>query len=201
MSTALIIEVVVFGAIIVWLLALIPAAAITMLKGQWRFFGWGWLTAGFLWFAAALSLAPPTSRWAQRLYDAGQRDRAKRPFGAQRSSLTFGVWAGSAVAMIALLGLFAARPSPILGVNGTALGNSLPDRGGGAFFSLWPPLGPCQRRGAHVWDCALYDQEGSGGTVNYRVKIHGLGCWTATPTQAGGRGKLSGCLTILNFLE
>lgn len=199
LSIALAIEIVVFGTAIVWLLAFIPAAVITALKSQWRLLGWGCLTAGFLWFAGALSLAPPASPWAQRFYDGELRARAGHPFRTQRSPRTFAVWAGIAMALIAVLGFLAARPSPILGVKGAVLGNSLPHRGGDSFFSLWPPLGPCEQRSRHVWSCSVYDDEGSGGTIDYQVKVHGLGCWIAKPTERGGRGNFSSCITILDY--
>ncbi len=100
-----------------------------------------------------------------------------------------------------MAGLFAARPAPILGVDGAALGSSIPHRGGG-LLAINPPMGPC-RESATGWNCSLYDSEGSGGTVEYRVRTHGRGCWTAEPVRpaAWDWGKLSGCLTIFDYLQ
>lgn len=195
------VEIVVFGTVIVWTVALLPAFAATLLKGQRSLLGWGFLTGGFLWFAGALSLAPPKSAWSQRFYDEELRARAAKPFRSQRSPRAWAIRAGTITGLVVLIGFFGARPSPLLSMNGTVIGNSLPDRGGGHFISLWPPLGPCGRGAAGTWSCEIYDQEGSGGTVGYRVKTDGLGCWTATPTGPGGRGRLSGCVTLLDYFE
>jgi hypothetical protein len=195
-----VIEVVVLGTCLAWLLGLAPAAVLTILKGQWRRFAFGWLTAGFLWFASALSLAPPNSRWAQRFYGPAQLARANQPFRSQRSPWTLLLWTAASAILVVVLGLFVMRPAPLFGVNGKALGNSVPGRGGGMVFEVWPHLGPCHRHGAHSWDCDLYDDEGSGGTLIYRVQVDGVGCWRAWPTTKGGDGRYSGCLTVLDYL-
>jgi hypothetical protein len=192
-------EIVLLGAGIVWLLALIPAGVTTAAKGNGRLLGWGCLTFGILWIGGALSLAPADSGWARRFYDSDQLRRARLPFSAQRSRRTYAAWALCAVTSVLVVGLFAARPAPILGVNGSALGASLPHRGGDV-LSIDPSLGPCQRSGTG-WTCSLYDREGSGGTLEYRVQMHGRGCWTAVPTRFGGWGKLSGCMTIFAYLQ
>jgi hypothetical protein len=200
MSALLVLEVVLLGSAALWLLSLAPAAVVTALKGENRKLGWGFLTAGVTWFSAALTLAAPDSRWARRFYDEDQRARAGLPFGRQHSRRAFLIWNACAIALIAILGFAAARPAPFVGVNGAALGSSLPNRGGGVFFQLWPELGPCEKAAAHKWDCALYDTEGSGGTVGYEVTVHRLGCWTAKPTSRGGYGRLSGCISVFNYL-
>jgi hypothetical protein len=201
-SGLLILEVALFGTAALWLLAVIPAMVITILKGQTRKLGWGFLTAGFTWFAAALTLAPSDSRWAKRHYTEEERARAKLPFREQRSRKTFLTWNVCAIVLIAGLGFFAARPAPFLGVDGAAIGNDMPHRGGGVFFEFWPELGPCAKTGPGKWGCSLYDTEGSGGTVFYEVKVHRLGCWTAKPTQSPqyGYGRLSGCLSVFDYL-
>jgi len=200
MPVTLLIGIFVLGTAAVWLLALLPAAGITALKGRWDLFAWGFLTAGILWFAGALSLAPADSRWARRSYDDDLLARAKQPFRAQRPSRTFAAWATVLVALITAIGSFAMRPSPLLGVSGTAIGNSVPGRGGGLVFEVWPHLGPCQQRGPDSWRCMVYDNEGSGGTVEYRVDVRGLGCWTAKPTRRSEEGDLAGCLTLFDYL-
>jgi len=145
-------------------------------------------------------MAPPGSWWARRFYTDEQRARAGRPFRAQRSPAIFALWTGALVTAIAVFGFVAARPAPLLGVDEAAVGKALPHRGGGLFFELWPPLGPCQPLGPGRWGCSIYDQEGSGGTVSYRVEVDDLGCWTAVPTEGGGRGEFASCLRIFQYL-
>lgn len=199
MQMAFAVEIVLLGAGIVWLAALIPAGIATAAKGNGRLLGWGCLTLGILWIGGALSLAPAESGWDRRFYGPEQRRRAGLPFSAQRSRRTFAAWALCAVTLVMAAGLFAARPAPILGVDVGALGASLPHRGGD-LLGFNPPLGPCQES-ATGWTCSVYDSEGSGGTVEYRVHTHGRGCWTAIPAGPQGWGKLSGCLTIFDYLQ
>jgi len=63
-------------------------------------------------------------------------------------------------------------------------------------------LGPCEKASPRRWICSPYDTEGSGNTVVYEVKVHGLGCWTAKPTRwpRYGYGRLSDCLSIFDYL-
>jgi hypothetical protein len=58
----------VFGTAGVWLLAPVPAATVTALKGRWALFFVGWLTFGLAWFVGAVALAPADSRWARKFY-------------------------------------------------------------------------------------------------------------------------------------
>ncbi len=202
MSALLIVEIALLGTAALWLLTVIPAMVVTAVKGQTRKLGWGFLTAGITWFAGALALAPPDSGWAERRYTDEQRARAKLPFHEQRSRRTFLIWDAAAIALIACLGFFAARPAPFLGPNGAAIGSSVPHRGGGVFFELWPELGPCEKAGPGRWGCSLYDTGGSGGTIVYEVKVGRLGCWTARPTRSpqSEYGRLSGCLSIFDYM-
>lgn len=107
-----------FGVVGLWLLALIPSAVITALKGRWLLFAVGWLTLGLPWIIGAVALAPPDSWWAGRLYDEEKLARATDPVRHPRPRLTLVAWVGCTIALIAVLGLFAARPTPILGVSG-----------------------------------------------------------------------------------
>lgn len=108
---------------------------------------------------------------------------------------TFLIWDAAVIVLIAGLGFFAARPAPLLGVDGDVIGNAVPHRGGGVFFELWPELGPCEKAGPGRWGCSLYDTEGSGGTFGYEVEVDRRGCWSAMPTRGPGYGRLSGCLS------
>lgn len=93
------------------------------------------------------------------------------------------------------LGLIAARPAPILGVNGTALGRSVI----GGFLAT-----PCEHLHGDVWKCGLYvGLYAEHPSEVYRVEVGGLGCWSAT--SIGGEGGLyprgrSGCLNIVDYL-
>lgn len=61
-------EVPFFGTLLLGLLALVPAAVITLAKGRTLLFLCGWLTLGIPWIVGAIALAPPESSWAQRFY-------------------------------------------------------------------------------------------------------------------------------------
>jgi hypothetical protein len=56
---------------------------------------------------------------------------------------------------------------------------------------------PCPHEADGSWTCDVYDGAVSG-TVPYRVRVGGLGCWTAIRAERIGVGspkRLSGCLT------
>jgi hypothetical protein len=100
---------------------------------------------------------------------------------------------GGVVALVVMLGLFAARPAPVLGVSGAVLQRSV----GGIILQ-----GTCERQGDRIWSCERYDDGGSS-TVDYRVSVRRSGCWTATRVGSRGEGSrkhLSGCMTIIDFL-
>ena len=94
-------EVIVFGAIVVYLLALIPAAVICCRKRQWAMFFAGWLTFGLVWCIGAAS---------------GESRR------------TLGRAAVAIVAAVLVVGVAYSRPAPVLGVNGASLGRSVSTR-------------------------------------------------------------------------
>jgi hypothetical protein len=101
------------------------------------------------------------------------------------------------LAVILALAFFAARPTTLLGVSGSALklsvgGAGLPGESGGS----------CRHIGGSVWTCSRPDEQFSG-TVSYRVTVDGLGCWSADrfgPPGEGSKKHLSGCVTILAYL-
>jgi len=132
----------------------------------------GWLTLGALWFPGAL-LA----------------DAADSPEVRKRSALAIAATAAGFLA----LGLFGARPTVVLGMNGHALQSAVGGYG--------VERDGCSRKG-EGWICARYVPEGSS-VVRYRVDVDGAGCWTATRMEVGG-GKspkhVSGCATLIDFV-
>jgi hypothetical protein len=90
-----------------------------------------------------------------------------------------------------VIGVLVARPTPIVGVDGEALQYSV---GGG---NLLFDSEPCPHEADGSWTCDVYNSNVSG-TVPYRVRVGGLGCWTAVRSGRIGVGspkRLSGCLT------
>jgi hypothetical protein len=190
------------GVATIWLVGLIPAGALTTMKGNSRLLGWGCLSLGLPWFAGALYLAPPDTWWARRFYDADKRRRAELGLAAQRSPRALVTWALAAIALVIVVGFFVARPAPVLGIDGASLESSLPHS---PFSSE-----PCHEGGGE-WTCWVATREASGDSLPYRVHIHGLGCWTAKPAPAAGRGwrqlvgregwgTLRGCVSLLDYL-
>ena len=99
------------------------------------------------------------------------------------------------LALVVLVGSFVLRPSPVLGVDGTALGSSVPNRGG----FLLGSLPPCEQRAGNHWICSVYDS-GFSGTIEYDVRVGSLGCWRAVPTERWpGAESFSGCVSVLNY--
>jgi hypothetical protein len=193
----LILEVAIFGALALWLLALLPAAVITIFKEQWLLFGLGWLTLGILWLVGAASLAPPDSIWARRFYDEQKLARAAEPLRHPRPWRNLALGAAGAAALIGVLGFFGARPSPILGMDGGSLESSV---GNGGSFGFQTQ--PCRHMGGNAWSCGRWDEQFSG-QVGYRVEVDGLGCWNATrvgPPGEGSHKRLSGCVTLADYV-
>jgi hypothetical protein len=185
-------QILLLGTAALWLLAALPAAAVTALKEQWLLFITGFFTLGMVWFVGAASLAEPGSWWAARFYDERKLARAAHP-ERRGSARTTTAAIGSIVVTIAVLGLFAAYPSPILGVDGKALEYSV----GG------PSLDPCRKMAQNTWSCSSWDRQ-SSGTVDYRVTVDDLGCWTARRIGQPGEGsrkRLSGCITIRDHIR
>lgn len=144
------IEILLAGTVAVWLLGLLPALVVTARRGNSRLLGWGFLTFGLTWFAGALG---------------------------RRSRRVLGLWLFVGVVSVVLLGAFIARPAPILGVDGTALENSMPR----TLFDAHP----CKEI-AGGYTCAVETKEASGYSMTYRVKLHGRGCWTARGRDPAG---------------
>lgn len=192
MSWGLIPEVLLYGALWLWLLGLIPAAVACLLKGRPLLFAAGFLTFGMTWFLGAIPLADADSKWAQRFYGEQRLAQATDPVRNPRPARTTALWLGGFAALILVAGLLAARPTPITGVDGKALQYSV---GGG---NLGLSTEPCSHGGGGAWTCGVYD-DGFSGTVSYEVEVGGLGCWTAVRAGWAGEGgpkQLSGCLTV-----
>src|SRR4051794_7891561 len=183
-------------AAVLWLVVVLPAAAITALKEQWLLFITGFLTLGTVWLVGAVTLAPSDSWWAERFYDerrsAAAGDREVRPRPLRNTVATLGAILAGMVALVC----FAAFPSPILGVDGKSLEYSV---GGSTLF----PSKPCRKRPGETWLCSRWDNQ-SSGTADYRVTVDSLGCWTATRQGRRGEGsdkRFSGCITVVDHLR
>lgn len=153
-----------------------PAAVITALRGRWLYFWCGFLTAGVVWFVGAFARGP------------GDPPRTRR-------------WMAIALlaplASILVLGLFGARPAPVLGLTGRALQSSV-----GNDIPILESSHPCQPEPGGAWSCSRWDA-GRSGTVPYRVTADGLGCWRAVRDGYSGEGSpkaLHGCVTLGNYL-
>ncbi|HEY3435221.1 MAG TPA: hypothetical protein VGK41_06180 [Solirubrobacterales bacterium] len=147
----------------------------TILRGRWAFLVAGLFTLGFFWFVGALA-----------------RD-SDEPFDWRKGL------PGAAAAIVAVfaLGLFGARPAPLLGFDAKALqksvgnGDLLPDR--------------CLRaRVGNAWLCSRWESQLSSA-VPYRVRMTRFGCWEAVRLGSGGEGgspkNLSGCVTLVDYLS
>jgi hypothetical protein len=184
----------IYGTLCLWLLSLLPAAVVTALKDRWPLFLAGWLTLGLTWIVGAVSIAAPASWWAQRLYGEKKLAQASDPVRHRRPRSEAIAWAAAIALAIGLLGVLAARPSPILGIDGPSLQHSV----GGSLLDR----SPCVRLPDGSWECAAYDHQLSG-QVSYRVEVDGLGCWTATRAGAPGEGSprhRSGCVTVIDHI-
>jgi hypothetical protein len=104
---------------------------------------------------------------------------------------------GSALVLVLLAGLFAYRPSIVLGVEGMVLSNSV----NGSSFSYHKP---CRRLSGDTWRCPVLVGENRTSTparYPYRVEVSRWGCWEAQRTAAAFGNSpptLSGCITLLD---
>ena len=198
MSTAgLPAQVLILGVLTLWALALVPSALITALKSRWLLFALGFPLLGLIWFIGALAVAPPDSWWAQRFYGERMMARATDPESNPPSRRRTLAWLGGVLGLLLVVGLFASRPTPVLGVDGESLQYSV----GGP--SLFGQSAPCRHVAPGTWSCSRYDSSRSAD-VGYRVRIHGLGCWTATrigSRRDPGEQRLSGCITLADQLR
>jgi hypothetical protein len=187
-----------FIAGLMWLVVVLPAAVITALKDQWLLFFTGFLTLGTVWLVGAATMAEPGSWWATRFYDEQKlAQAADRDVGPRPTRIMVVTVASIAASLLALV-LFAAFPTPILGVDGKSLEYSV---GGGSLVLGSPP--PCRHEAEGTWMCSRWDNQYSGA-VDYRVKVGPLGCWTARQVGRRGEGsdeKLSGCVTLRDHLR
>jgi len=138
------------------------------------YFWFGWLTLGLLWYIGALARKP-----------------GQDPYEPWRVGIALAAYAAAFLS----LGLFGARPSPVLGLDGGALQGSI----GG---NLIGPSNACQPRPDGGWRCSHYD-DGFSGTVAYEVHANGLGCWHAVRVGGAGEGsskRLSGCVTLYDYV-
>jgi hypothetical protein len=191
MSWWLIPEVLIFGAIWIWLVGLMPAALICVLKGRLLLFFTGFLTLGITWFLGAIPLADAGSEWARRFYGEERLARATDPVRHPLPGRTAAYWLSGSLVLLLVVGLVSARPTPIIGVDGEALQYSVD---GGSLFDSQP----CPHEANGTWTCAVYDNAYSS-TVSYRVRVGELGCWTADRSAPPGESspeRLSGCLTV-----
>lgn len=116
---------------------------------------------------------------------------------APRSRWRVRLIVAAALAVAALVTLFALWPAPVLGLNGTVLQSSV---GNSSLFGQ----DSCTRAPGGDWICSRWDNQFSG-TVPYRVRVDGFGCWDATrASRYGGDGgsakHLSGCVRLLDFV-
>jgi hypothetical protein len=119
MTRSLLIDVPLFGAFWAYVVFLVPAAVVCALKRRWLLFTFGYLTLGVTWFIGALRSSAPDSWWLGR-FNAGDPDPDTRAFEVPRNRRSMRVVLVAVVAVI-LFGLVAARPTPIVGVDGESL--------------------------------------------------------------------------------
>lgn len=190
MNWQLLLEVLLYGALWLWLVGLIPAAAVCLAKERLAMFLAGFLTFGITWFLGAIPLAEAHSGWARRFYSEERLARAADPALHPRPGRVTAYWLGGSLCLLLVVGLIAARPTPLLGVDGEALQYSVD---GGSLFDSHA----CSHEDDDTWTCAVYDS-GDSSAIPIRVKVGGLGCWTAVRSEPAGGGapeRRSGCLT------
>jgi hypothetical protein len=193
-STVLVLEMPIYGILVLWLVALAPAALVTLAKGRVLTFACGLLALGLPWIVGAVALASPESGWAQRFYGAEKLARATDPIRFRRQNGQVILWCLGVTAAVFLVGFIAARPTALLGVDRGALQRSV----GGVLLD-----GTCAGTvDDRTWKCRRYDDQLSG-TVDYRVSVDRLGCWEAVRVGRPGEGsrrRISGCVTVVDFV-
>lgn len=170
-SFDLALEIFAFGAATAWLLGLIPAAWVCVRHKEWAGFIAGWLTFGLAWVVCATALLSRRTRIRALIATA---------------------------AAIGVLGVFDARPTPILGMDGGSLHRSF----GGGGGILLTDSGPCHNLGNSSWSCGHYDQAFST-EMPFRLEVDRLGCWKARRewrNNGVGPVRYRGCVTILDRL-
>lgn len=87
-------------------------------------------------------------------------------------------------------GLFAYRPAPVLGVNGSALDQSV----GGL-----STVGKCKQARGGRWSCRVGGLSSEDRPYVVIVEVDGFGCWSQIKPRRGTRSGRSGCLTIFDY--
>ncbi len=157
-----------------WAVGVIPAAVVTAIRGRWLLFFCGWLTLGVLWFVGAL---------------------APEPQGPPRDPRWM-LAPAAIVIVILVLGIFGARPAPVLGLDGETLQGSV----GNSLLGVGDDS--CEPAPGGAWKCSRFDV-GYSSVVGYTVKTDWKGCWHAVlqgqPTEDSPK-RLSGCVTLVNYV-
>ncbi len=105
-----------------------------------------------------------------------------------------------AVGITTFFALFAFRPTPLLGVDGSSLARSV-----NGDFSSAEECESRARGGEQYWKCFKWDDGQSGG-ASYRVEVDWWGCWEGrrigvSASEPGTPRSLSGCVTLLSHGE
>ncbi len=163
-------SVVIYGAVLLYLATLIPAAVICCRKGQWLMFAAGWLTFGLVWYVGAAS---------------GESRRTLLRVGA------------AAVVAVLVLGVAWARPATLLGVDGgslqaSVLGHSLGETGKCRHLSDGAWQWECLREDFESSSDVPYRVH-----VNRLGCWHGVESWG--PERAGP-GRISGCVHLEDYI-
>jgi hypothetical protein len=149
-------------------------------------------------FAAVLAVGASGRSGASFRYRVGYVARVAAVGGTERRRNAIAL--GMVFLPLIVIGAFAYRPAPLLGIHGDPLAESL-SREAGSGSSL---LGAgCAERSSETWRCGVPDAGGSA-KVRYEVETRGLGCWDARKVEGGqakggNAGKLSGCISGLDF--
>ena len=163
-------SVIVYGAVLVYLLALPPAAVICIRKGQALMFAAGWLTLGLVWLVGAAS------------------GESRRTVGR--------VALGAAVAVI-LVGVAWTRPGAVLGVDGGSLQASVAGHGlGGSGSCRHLPEGAWQWECLHR-DNESSGKVPYRVHVNRLGCWHGVEDWGS---GRAGPGRISGCVHLEDYV-
>jgi len=103
---------------------------------------------------------------------------------------------GAVAAAVVLLGLFSARPTPILGTDGESLQYSVDP--------VFTFTESCRPKPNGKWTCYSYDSA-SSGDAPYLTEVDWAGCWTASTLDRGAlaprQRELAGCVTIFDHIR
>jgi hypothetical protein len=179
-----------------YLALVLPAAVVTLLKKDWLLLWLGVISFGFAWFIGAKLRAKPGSWWERNRYPKELVDDASGLASLRKKRRTRVLVITASI--LVLVGLFSARPTPILGVDSESLQYSV---GGGGIVTFGDR---CRPREDGSWTCFRYDNA-SSGDVPYRVEVNWSGCWQATykgPREFRPEDqRLSGCVTVFDHIR